>query len=343
MNVFVAMSGGVDSSVVAFLLKQQGLDVAGFTCDLDGAYEKPIQQAKNICKKLNIQHYVIDLHKEFKNMIVDNFNQQVMRNITPLPCAWCNKIVKFGLLLEFCRKNNAKMATGHYAKIIAKVGHNYEIHRAKDKIKDQTHFLNQINKSALKDILFPLGDFYKSDVFRIAQQNQLFNIEEYKESQDVCFFDGKSYEEYIKNICIVETKGEIRHIATQNVLGFHNGLLKYTIGQRKGFGVSWKEPLYVVEKDFAKNILYVGEEETLYSKSLIVKNVNLLVDLSDNFACEVCLRDKTPCIDANICMQSSDVAKVELARPARAITNGQFCVFYKDDLLLGGGEIANDK
>ena len=332
MNVFVAMSGGIDSSVVAFLLKQQGYNVSGFTCDFDGAYEGPIQQAKNICQKLNIQHYVVDLHKEFKEVIVDKFNEQIMKNITPLPCVWCNKMVKFGLLLDFCREHNAKMATGHYAKIIKNENHNYELHRAKDKLKDQTHFLNQINKSALKDILFPLGDFYKSDVFRIAKQNQLFDIETYKESQDVCFFNGKNYEEYVKNIGIVEAKGEIRHITTQHVLGIHHGLLKYTIGQRKGFGVSWKEPLYVVKKDFINNVLYVGEENTLYSKSLIVKNVNLLADVPDNFACEVCLRDKTPCIDANICIQLRDVAKVELLKPARAVTNGQFCVFYKGDL-----------
>ena len=337
------MSGGIDSSVVAFLLKQQGFNVAGFTCDLDGAYERPIQQAQNICKKLNIKHYVIDLHKEFKQAIVNEFNKQVMQNITPLPCVWCNKIVKFGFLLDFCRKHNARMATGHYAKIVKNGSHNYEIYRAKDALKDQTHFLNQINRSVLPDILFPLGDFYKSDVFRIAKQNQLFDIAKYKESQDVCFFNGKSYEEYIKNICEIEKTGEIRHIKTNDVLGFHNGLCKYTIGQRKGFGVSWTEPLYVVKKDFAKNVLYVGEENTLYSKSLVIKNVNLLADLPNEFACAVCLRDKTPFINANVCLQLNNVAKVELSHPARAVTNGQFCVFYKGDLLLGGGEIANDE
>ena len=355
MKVGVAMSGGVDSSTTALLLTQQGYDVFGFTCRLDDDYDNPIQKAKQVCQKLGIEHYVVDLQKEFQKEIVDDFNEKIKQGLTPIPCVKCNRIIKFGKLYNFCAKKNAKMATGHYVKITHTLDENGKvktnIFRAKDLLKDQTHFIYDIDKKIIDNILFPLGDFYKSEIFRIAEENNLIQRATYNESQDVCFFNGKTYNEYVKSLNIPQQQGDIIHITTGKKLGTHNGLLKYTIGQRQGIGVAWSEPLYVVARDFIKNTLFVGEEHCLYSSSLQLKYVNLLVDIDKEikciknnpfieFNCKVCLRDKTPEIEANIKIDTTNnTAKVLLKTPARAITKGQACVFYVENKLLGGGVI----
>ena len=347
MKVFVAMSGGVDSSTCLYLLKQQGFNVYGLTLRLDDDYDNPINRSKALCKRFDVKHIVLDYREEFKKEIIDEFNKQIKIGITPVPCVVCNRKIKLGKLVDFCRQNCAKLATGHYAKIVENKTANSEefsIYKAKDKLKDQTHFLCNIRKDVLKDLIFPLGDFLKSEVFRIAKDNNLIDIENYKESQEVCFFNNKTYAEYVKSLDINEASGDILHIKTGKKLGTHCGLLRYTIGQRQGLGVAWTEPLYVVKRDFESNILYVGEEECLYSDCLDVKDVNILATEIENLAkfdCQVCLRDKTPIIDATIYRNlQNNTAKVQLQKPARAITSGQFCVFYDDDKLLGGGEIV---
>lgn len=348
MKIFVAMSSGVDSSVCLFTLKQQGHDVTGITLRLDDNYDDPIIKSKLLCKKLGIQHIVLDYRNEFKKEIINIFNNHILKGITPVPCVVCNKKIKLGKLVKFCKDNNAKLATGHYAKIVLenKNGNKeYCIHRAADKLKDQTHFLCGIEKNVLQDILFPLGNTLKSEVFRIAKENDLIAINSYKESQEVCFFENKTYAEYVKSLNFEEEfNGDILHIQTKKKIGTHRGLLKYTIGQRQGLGIAWKEPLYIVNKDCKNNILYIGEEKYLYNKQLRIKNINILSNDIENvktFDCQVCLRDKTPIIDAtiNIENKSTDRANVFLKKPARAITPGQICAFYKKDKLLGGGEI----
>ena len=346
MKVFVAMSGGIDSSTCLYLLKKQGFDVCGLTLQLDDDYNNPIRKSKSLCERFGIEHIVLDYRKDFKREVVDEFNKQIQSGITPVPCVVCNRKIKLGKLVDFCRQNNAKLATGHYANIVEEKSANkceYCIYRAKDRLKDQTHFLCDIKKEFLQDLIFPLGNILKSEVFRIAEQNNLVKISEYKESQEVCFFNEKTYTEYIKSLDISENSGNIIHVRTNQKLGIHNGLLKYTIGQRQGLGIAWTEPLYVVKRDFENNVLYVGEENCLYNDELEIKDINILAnELYDKneFNCQVCLRDKTPIIDAIVYRNcDKNTAKVKLKTKARAVTPGQFCAFYNGNKLLGGGEI----
>ena len=348
MRIGVALSGGVDSSTCLFFLKEQGHDVFGITLKLTDDYEdsegSAIWRSRDLCKRFGLQHFVLDYREEFKREVVDKFHQEIMFGATPVPCVFCNRSIKLGKLVEFCKEKNAKLATGHYARLIAN-----KIYRAKDALKDQTHFLCDIKREYLKDLIFPLGDFLKSEVFRIAEKEGLIDVERYEESQDVCFLNGKSFKEYVSSFCCKccdsdrdGVAGDVIHIKTRKKLGRHFGLLKYTIGQRQGIGVPWSEPLYVVKRDFKKNILYVGEENCLYSNKLALKHINILADdFADakHFSCSVCLRDKTPLIDADIFVEG-DTGSVLLSKPARAITAGQWCVFYDGELLIGGGEIV---
>ena len=342
MRIGVALSGGVDSSTSLFLLKQQGHDVFGITIKLTDDYEdkedSAIWKSRKLCERFGIEHFVLDWSREFQQEVIDNFKRDVLAGITPVPCVLCNRKIKLGKLVEFCRTKNAKLATGHYANLL-----NGQIFRAKDKLKDQTHFLCDVKKEFLKDLVFPLGGLLKSEVFRIAQENNLVDVATYKESQEVCFFNGKSYREYIADLHIDEAEGDILHIKTGEKLGERSGLLKYTIGQRQGIGIAWTEPLYVVKRDFERNILYVGEEECLYSSRVFLKNVNILAGEFLNikhFECKACFRDKTPLVDCEVFVLDGEKAKVLAKNPVRAITSGQWCAFYSRDLLVGGGEIC---
>ena len=350
-NIYIAMSGGVDSGTSAYLIKQQYPDanIVGLTMNLGDFCTGAIAKAKRICDWLGIEHRVLDLREQFQTEIINKFHNQIINNITPIPCASCNRQFKFGHVLEYCRKNNAKLATGHYAKKVEINGQPH-ITRARDALKDQTHFIYNIHASALPDIIFPLGDYLKAEVFRLATEIGLpyqNASNQYSESQDVCFFGGKTYAEYLKALHLTDEgkTGDILHISTGKHLGKHKGLLKYTIGQRQGLGIAWTEPLYVVKKNVRNNILFVGEEQTIYTNSLQIAEVNFLVepntllDKHNSFDCQVCLRDKTPLIDAKIHVDGTD-AEVYLNQPARAITPGQACVFYRGNVLLGGGEIV---
>lgn len=350
-NIYIAMSGGVDSGTSAYLIKQQypNTNIVGLTMNLGDFCTGAISKAKRICDWLGAEHRVLDLREQFQTEVINKFHNQIVNNITPIPCASCNRQFKFGHVLEYCRKNGAKLATGHYANKVEINGRSC-ITRARDALKDQTHFIYNIRASALPDILFPLGGYLKAEVFRLATEIGLpyqNSSNQYSESQDVCFFGGKTYTEYIKALHLTDEgkAGDMLHVVSHKKLGEHKGLWKYTIGQRQGLGIAWTEPLYVVKKDVKNNILFVGEEPTLYTNSLQIADVNFLVDppaLLDNqnsFDCQVCLRDKTPLIDATVHVEGTR-AEVHLNQPARAITPGQACVFYRGEMLLGGGEIV---
>lgn len=338
-TVGVGMSGGVDSAVAAFLLKEQGYNVIGITMKLldDEKTNNSISDVKKICDSLEIDHHVIDLQKEFREIVINNFINSYKEGITPNPCVVCNKFFKFGLFYDKAKELGCDyIATGHYAKI--KDGHLY---MADVLEKDQSYFLYGINKEILNNIIFPLQSFKsKSEIRDIAEKANLL-VSKKKDSQEVCFIPNDDYKSYLNNNLIdTPIPGDICLI-DGTVLGKHNGLINYTIGQRKGLNVSYSSPLYVIDFDRENNRLIVGSDEDLYKDTLIAKDINLLVDKLDTEV-YVKVRSRSKLKKCMIELLDNNEAKVNFLEKERAITPGQSVVFYnKDGMCLGGGIIKN--
>ena len=353
-RVLVAMSGGVDSSVAAFLLKKRGFDVIGATmklsppcktlpedekyvaCCSDGA----IEQAKEIAQKIDIKHYVLNFRQVFKETVIDNFYKEYKRGRTPNPCVRCNKFIKFDALLKKARQLGADyICTGHYAKIqYNRVHKKFLLKRAKDKTKDQSYALYILNRKNLRHILFPLGGLTKQEVRKIAREAKFSNYAR-QESQELCFVAQKDYRKFIAKFLkpkvgeIVDSKG--------NILGKHKGIYFYTIGQRRGLGLSAARPYYVVAIDWRKNRIVVGFEEELYARSLVADNLNFLSlsNLTKPLKAKAKIRYKHLSQEAAIYKIDKDTVRVEFKKPQRAITPGQAVVFYQGEVVIGGGVI----
>ncbi len=335
--VGIGMSGGVDSSVAAYLLKEDNYKVIGITMRLidDQKTNESIKDAKAVCDTLGIDHYVVDLREKFKKYVINDFINNYKMGNTPNPCVVCNKYFKFGLFYEEAKKLGCDyIATGHYAKV--KDG---KLYRADVLEKDQSYFLYSINRDILDKIIFPLAHFNdKSEVREIAKKAGL-TVESKKDSQEVCFVPNDDYRAFLRtNMDDMPQSGNIC-LETGEILGKHNGLINYTIGQRKGLNISYKEPLYVIKIDVTTNSVIVGPNSSLYRSELIATNVNLLTDCFEN-ACYAKVRSRgqlEPCMVE----LSDDSVFVRFERPQRAITLGQSVVFYnKDDQVLGGGIIS---
>lgn len=343
-RVLLGMSGGVDSSVAAIILKEQGYEIIGITMKL---YEKENNcststdsDAKMVCDKLGIQHYTLNFEEEFKKHVIQNFVCEYENARTPNPCVECNKYLKFGLMYKKALELGCNyIATGHYAKIeYAEKFNQYVIKKSDEENKDQTYFLYGIPREALSHILFPLQNLKtKQETRKIAEEYGM-NIAHKKDSQEICFIENDDYKSFLKKY-IKEKPG---NIVLQNgqILGKHEGLTKYTIGQRKGLGISYKEPLYVVNLDKEKNEVVVGTEKQLYSKELYANGLNWLVfdKLQEEIKCYAKIRYRAKAAKAKI-IPMEDKIKVEFEEPQRAITKGQSVVFYDNDILLGGGKI----
>ena len=343
-RVLLGMSGGVDSSVAAIILKEQGYEIIGITMKL---YEKENNcntstdsDAKMVCDKLGIQHYTLNFEEEFKKDVIQNFVCEYENARTPNPCVECNKYLKFGLMYKKALELGCNyIATGHYAKIeYAEKFNQYVIKKSDEENKDQTYFLYGIPREALSHILFPLQNLKtKQETRKIAEEYGM-NIAHKKDSQEICFIENDDYKSFLKKY-IKEKPG---NIVLQNgqILGKHEGLTKYTIGQRKGLGISYKEPLYVVNLDKEKNEVVVGTEKQLYSKELYANGLNWLVfdKLQEEIKCYAKIRYRAKAAKAKI-IPMEDKIKVEFEEPQRAITKGQSVVFYDNDILLGGGKI----
>ena len=268
MKVAIGISGGVDSAVSALLLKQEGHDVLGITMKLfeDETVDKMLIDAKKVCEEVGIKHLVLDLTKEFKEIVIDNFINSYKQGLTPNPCVLCNKHFKFGLLYEKAKELGYDyIATGHYVKIM-----NNNLYVC-DNNKDQSYFLYGINKEILDKIIFPLKDFKnKEEIRKIAEMHNL-SIFDKKDSQEICFIKDDDYVKFLENYLsptignIIDTNG--------NILGKHNGLYKYTIGQRKGLGISSEYPLYVMDIDYINNNVVVCQHEELFKSNLVKKNL----------------------------------------------------------------------
>ena len=336
-RVLVGMSGGVDSSVAAYLLKEQGYEVIGVTMTLFTPKEgsTQIEDAKKVCEKLGIEHHVVDYQKEFNNEVINNFIDNYLNGQTPNPCIVCNKKFKFGLMWQKAQELNCEyIATGHYADIkdglICKI----------DSPKDQSYFLYQIDKEVIPHILLPLNKYINKDEIRsIASRENLVEVSEKKDSQDICFIENGNYAKFLEdNLEKLPNQGDFI-LKSGKVIGKHKGIIYYTIGQRKGLGISYKHPLYVINIDKQNNQVILGTEEDLYSKTVYITDTNTHVDSLPKKA-QAKIRYKSNLVPCTIEVIDNNNMKIIFDEPVKSATKGQSLVIYQEDYLLGGGIIT---
>lgn len=344
LRVAVAMSGGVDSSVAALILQKQGYIVTGYTMALGANHEldrSAVESAKTVARKLGIGHHIVDLSSDFKKTIIDYFISEYIKGKTPNPCAVCNRFIKFGKLTEQALSDgNDLFATGHYARLEKEQSTGRIIlKKGLDQEKDQSYFLFYLKEEILKNIIFPLGDITKPETLEVARQAGLRSTDR-PESADACFLNNHDYRHFLKAYGVTDQPGEILYM-DGTPLGKHTGFHNYTIGQRKGLRIAFKEPLYVVRMDSAKNSLIVGEKEHLFTKTLKIEDINMLYpSAGSDFECSVKIRYRHSPASARVSINDNGVAGIELEIPQRAVTPGQAAVFYQDDILIGGGWIV---
>ena len=332
-RVLLGMSGGVDSSVAAYLLQKDGYEVVGITMSLiNKENDTSIEDARKVCEKLGIEHHVLDLKNEFKNEIINKFIDSYLNAKTPNPCIDCNKFFKFGYLWNKAKELNCKyIATGHYASI--KDNNIYKI----DSPKDQTYFLSKINKEVIPHILFPLSNYYNKEETRQIAEDQGLVTHNKKDSQDICFIENDYSDILEQNITNLPPKGNFI-LKDGTVLGEHKGIIYYTIGQRKGLGISYKCPLYVIEINKDTNEVILGKEDELYTNEVYINNINILVDKLPNKA-QGKIRYKARPTNCTIEVIDENNYKIVFEEPVKSATPGQTLALYDNDLLLGGGTI----
>jgi tRNA-specific 2-thiouridylase len=348
------MSGGVDSSAAAALLLEQGYEVVGITLKLwpqdcvNRAEDKccgpqAVMDARSVAHKLGIPYYLVDEAEDFQKQVINYFAEEYRAGRTPNPCVMCNEKLKFGTLINRARQLGAEfIATGHFARVEKDADSGrILLKRGRDPRKDQSYFLFSLRQHQLARSIFPLGELTKTDTRCVARQNELKTADK-EESMEICFVPDKDYGRFLEQSKLVQKhRGEIVDLQGQT-LGNHDGIEFYTIGQRKGLGISSPRPLYVVELDATRNRVVVGDESALERGTFTVERCNWIPFEKPPEALEVTakIRYNHPGTPATIEPGANGSAIVKLHVPQRAITPGQACVFYQEDLVVGGGWIS---
>lgn len=334
MKVLVGMSGGVDSSIAAYLLKEKGYYVEGGTMRFRGVDEEDIKMAKKSCEIIGIKHNIFDFSIQFEDTIIENFIDEYKNGKTPNPCVLCNENIKFGLFLKKAKDMKFDfIATGHYAIIEEKDGIFY-LKRGIDR-NEQSYFLYRLKQEQLKNILFPNGYLTKEKIRMIAGNLGLPTAKR-KKSQDVCFIPDMDYRDFLRGMIKVE-KGPI--IMDGKVIGEHKGITGYTYGQRTGLGISYKEPLYVIKISPEENAIYVGTKKDVYKSLAIIKDVNIIFQF-DIEKEELLAKSRYKSDFTKVkCKRIGDRVEVHFEKPHFALTPGQSIVLYKEEYVIGGGII----
>ncbi|SRR6056297_413458 len=348
-KVLVAMSGGVDSSVAAAYLKDKGYEVIGLTFimfsennNLTRKDKQAVNDAKDVAEQIGIEHYTSNITKEFQESIIEDFINQYKQARTPNPCVICNRNIKFNFLLDEAQKFNADhIGTGHYARIEhnSKINNRQLLKKAKYSNKDQSYMLYRMSQKQLETSLFPMGDFSKEQIRKMAKNYNL-EIHDKPDSQDICFIEDNNYINFLeKQDENVGKPGPILDLEG-NKLGEHNGLHHYTIGQRRGLGISKPYPLYVVELDSENNAVIVGRNDNVFRNSFNIIKPNWIYyeKLKESIIVDCKIRYNSPAKKAAIYPEDENY-KVVFKDKQRAITPGQSAVFYKNDYVIGGGII----
>ena len=347
-KILLGMSGGVDSSVSALILKEHGYDVVGTTLELFAGSSccniNTYIDAKNVCKQIGIPHFTFNYKEEFKKYVIDDFISCYANCKTPNPCIECNKYMKFGFMYEKAKEMGCEyIATGHYAK--TEYSEKYDrwvLKKSKAGKKDQSYVLKKKKKNMIEHVIFPLGDFESKDEIRKIASEHNLKVANKPDSEDICFIPDGNYKKFLENNSSIKPKqGNIVNLQGE-ILGKHTGLYNYTIGQRKGLGISNTVPLFVLGFNPTKNEVIVGEEAQLYKKEIEVRDINLLLVDKINKWLDVTVKTRYSAKEAKakIIQEDPNTIKVIFNEPQKAITPGQSAVFYIDDIVLGGGKIA---
>lgn len=341
-KVMVGMSGGIDSSVTAYMLQKDGYEVEGVYLKLhnrtDGYHEKNLGYIEDVSKFLNIKYHVLDLADKFTQEVYDYFVDSYLEGTTPNPCVKCNRQIKFGAMLNFAKEHGASyLATGHYAKTDGEF-----FYEADDKTKDQSYFLSQVEKEALPYMMFPLSTYKKEDIIKFGAKldSAYKKITEKSESQEICFVETV-YTDVVKRHANIDMPGDVLD-EDGNVVGKHKGYMHYTIGKRRGFTVDGAhEPHFVRKLNPKNNTIVVGKKEALEINEVEVENLNMYIE-NKEFECTVKLRYRSNSIPCKVSIVN-EKGILELQEPAFGVAAGQLAVFYQDQKVIGSGWIKNTK